>query len=74
MILVALAKKKVAVLITFKHICENLSTEWVSDFRPQNEPRKWRLNACASGVCQGEKKNIRARRSVSKNRFFFLQK
>ncbi len=35
MILEAFAKKKVAVLIAVKNICEPLSTLWVSDLRPQ---------------------------------------
>ena len=78
MILMALAKKKVAVLIAVKNIyeLEDLSTKWVSqaDLRPQYAPRKWRLNACASAVCQREKKIIRAaRRSVSKNRNNFAE-
>jgi hypothetical protein len=70
---VAFAKKKVAVLIAVKNIYENLSTVWVSDLRPQYAQRKWRLNACASGVCQREKKIIGARRSNSENRNNFAE-
>jgi hypothetical protein len=49
MILGFFAKKKVAVLIAVKIICENLSTVWVSDLVPRYAPRKWHLNGAAAG-------------------------
>jgi hypothetical protein len=55
-----------------KKNCENLSTVWVSELRPQYDPRKWRIKCMCIRCKSTWEKKIRAQPSVSKNRFSFF--